>query len=223
MEGSTPYTSEIIDAEYRRLGHNLGWRFLTCPAKNIASAKIALITLNPGGSVYEAPLFSVETGSAYVTERWKNFPPGEEKLQRQIKRMFEIMGVRPEDALSGYLVPFRSRNWADLAEKKLSLKFGAQLWKNLLRDSSPEKVIAFGKDIADEVSDILQAKLHRETLAGWGDQTIAVYRYNNVGRLLVLPHLSRFSLFYRAVSERAFADALWTDFDDAPLFAPHRP
>ena len=99
-------SQDSIEAEYKRLGHHLGWRFLSCPERNIENATVALITLNPGGGKYEPSLWSVEGGSAYVIESWKGFPPGEEPLQRQVRRMFEIMGVSPDEVLSAHFVPF---------------------------------------------------------------------------------------------------------------------
>src|SRR5215469_2578456 len=97
MPGELP-TSDAIQAEHDRLGHQLGWRLLYSPAQTIDSAKVALITANPGGSKYEDPCWSVENGSAYVLERWKNCAPGSEKLQRQVCRMFDVLTVQPEEA-----------------------------------------------------------------------------------------------------------------------------
>ena len=65
--------AEIADEvalEYALGGFGLGWRLLACPWANLASARVALITLNPGGAVYEPPAVSVEAGSAYVIENW---------------------------------------------------------------------------------------------------------------------------------------------------------
>ncbi len=39
-----------IEAEYARLGHPIGWRFLMTPARTLRTGvPTALITLNPGG------------------------------------------------------------------------------------------------------------------------------------------------------------------------------
>jgi hypothetical protein len=208
MRDNCAPSPDEIEAECQRLGHRLGWRFLTCPKSNIETAKFALVTINPGGDKFEAPLWSVEAGSAYVIERWKGFSPGNEKLQRQVRRMFEIMDVCPERVLSGYLVPFRSPNWAALAAKEASLQFGVSAWRNIFRQVDIKTVIAFGKDIARRLTDMLEASEFGEYRAEWGDQTIDVYRFGNGGRLIVLPHLSRFALFNRPNSERAFRAAL---------------
>jgi hypothetical protein len=66
-----PLSPAFIEAEYQRLGHTLGWRFLTCSERNIDTASVALVTINPGGGTFEPPKWSVESGSAYVIESWK--------------------------------------------------------------------------------------------------------------------------------------------------------
>jgi uncharacterized protein (DUF697 family) len=201
-------SSDIIEGEYRKLGYELGWRFLTCPEKNINTATVALITTNPGGNVFEPALYSVEDGSAYVIESWKNYPRGQENLQRQVQQMFEIMTINPKDVLSGYLVPFRSRNWADLPRKSEALKFGSNLWREVLAQTSVKIVIAFGKDTAPYLTDILGARFSSKFSAGWGEQTIDEYHFGVDGRMLILPHLSRYALFGREPSESAFRTAL---------------
>lgn len=199
---------EFIETEYRRRGFELGWRFLTCPEKNIGAATVALVTINPGGGVFEPGRWSVEDGSAYVIERWKGCPPGQENLQRQVTRMFELMTVDPKDVLSGYLVPFRSPNWDELPKKSEALTFGEGLWREVFAQSPVKTVICFGKDTAPYLSKVLDGRLSTNVPAGWGDQTIDVYRFGEVGKLIVLPHLSRFGLFGREPSEAAFCAAL---------------
>jgi hypothetical protein len=194
----------MVEAEYQRLGHRLGWRFLTCPEHNIETATLALITINPGGGKFVSPLWSVENGSAYVIERWYCLPPGGHKLQRQVRRMFEIMSVKPEEVLSGYLVPFRSPSWAALEKKTDSIQFGVDVWRKIFRRTNAKTIIAFGKGIARCMTDILKATLLTEHCAEWGNQTIDVYQFGTDGRLILLPHLSRFTLFNRPRSENAF-------------------
>jgi hypothetical protein len=197
-----------IQSVHDQLGHCLGWRLLTCPKRNIDEASTALITTNPGGMVFEPPIASVETGSAYVEENWKRYSPGDEPLQRQVRRMFDMMDVLPERVLSGYLVPFRSREWADLRAKKESLAFGIGLWRKILSQSMVTTIIAFGKDAGYRVATILDADQLDRVFAGWGDQTIDRYTFRKDGRLLVLPHLSRYALFGRSPSEDCFRAAL---------------
>ncbi len=198
----------FIEAEYRRLGHTQGWRFLTCPEGNIDSASVALVTINPGGGTFEPPRWSVEAGSAYEIESWKGYAPGQENLQRQIRRMFQVMDVSPHKALTGYFVPFRSRNWEELPLKADSISFGIRLWQEVFERARIRTVIAFGKEIAPYMITILDARCVARRPAGWGTETIDEYRFDTDGRLHVLPHLSRFGLFGRPQSESAFRSAL---------------
>ena len=62
-----------IDKECARLGHQLGWRFLTTPRKTFTSdAEVAFLSQHPGGDVDDPkyPRASCEFGSAYVHEAW---------------------------------------------------------------------------------------------------------------------------------------------------------
>jgi hypothetical protein len=197
-----------IEAEYQRLGHTLGWRFLTCPEGNIGTASVALITINPAGGDFESPRWSVEAGSAYVIERWKGCAPGQENLQRQVIRMFQIMDEKPDKVLSGYLVPFRSQKWKRLPKKSDSIRFGIGLWREVFERANIQTVIAFGKGTAPHIINILGASFHESHLAGWGAQTIDEYLFGSNRRLVVLPHLSWFGLFGRPQSESAFRAAI---------------
>jgi hypothetical protein len=199
MKPDCSYSPAEVQAEYERLGHKLGWRLFTCPARNIETASVALITINPGGGKFEEPRWSVEAGSAYEIESWN--------LQRQVRRMFEIMVVKPEEILSGYLVPFRSSAWSALEKKQASKDFGMGLWRDILDRLKPQTVIAFGKDISNDVASLLNARGCKKYSASWGEQTIDTFHYGIGGKLIILPHLSRFSLFNRPQSEEAFLRA----------------
>jgi hypothetical protein len=209
MSETKSFSESEIQAEYERLGHSLGWRLLTCPARNIESSSVALITSNPGGSIREPPKWSVEDGSAYVIESWKSRPPGKENLQRQVRRMCEVMMLHPEDVLSGYFVPFRSQRWQQLPKKAASIQFGTRIWRDILHLGKVTTAIAFGKsDIGPYVARIFDATANAEVPTGWGDQTISVYRFGLQGKLLLLPHLSTFKLFSAEKYESAFRTAL---------------
>jgi hypothetical protein len=199
---------QLIDAEYQKLGHTLGWRFLTCPEANIDSASVALISIHPGGDVFEDGKWSVEAGNAYVLESWKGCSPGKEKLQKQVRRMFEVMEVSPNAILSGYLVPFRSPSWEDLPAKPESIQFGISLWREVFKRTRVDTVVAFGKETRRHMIEILDAHYHASHPACWGTQTIEDHRFGAAGRLLVLPNLSRFQLFGQSRSEAAFRAAL---------------
>lgn len=203
-----PLSRELIANKYQQLGHTMGWRFLSCPEKNIDTASIALVTINPGGACFEEPKWSVEEGSAYRVEPWKGCDPGKETLQQQVIRMFQIMDVMPDKVLSGYLVPFRSQDWNKLRKKSESIQFGIDLWREVFKRANPRTVLAFGKGITPFMIKLLCATFHANHCAHWGQQTIDVYRFGSNQRLVVLPHLSRFRLFSRPQSESAFHDAI---------------
>lgn len=196
-----------IKQEYVRLDYKMGWRFLTCPFANIQKAEVALVTTNPGGSEYENPLFETKK-SAYIIESWKRQAPGEEKLQRQVRRMFELCKIDPNAALSGYFIPFRSQDWESLPRKGDAIRFGMRLWEKVIAASPARMILAFGKQLAPHLSDLLGAKPDRQFCAGWGARMIDCYVAQDGRRLMVLPHLSRFGLFHRSPSEEAFMAAL---------------
>ncbi len=197
-----------VAEEYEARDYKLGWRLLTCPNANVETAKCALITINPGGGKFEDPAPSVEAGSAYEVESWKGAEPGQQQLQRQVRRMFELAGERPADVLSGYLVPFRSRAWKDLSKKSEALAFGQSVWREILCASPATTILSFWKEVAQSVVAINGGAKADTTKAGWGDQTIDTYSLPQGRVLLSLPHLSRFALFHRDPSEDAFASAL---------------
>ena len=81
-----------IAAAYEASDNRLGWRFLTCPRRNLsAQTRVAMITLNPGGTEDppDHPRESSEVGSAYLHERWPGHEPGAAPLQRQVQALFE--------------------------------------------------------------------------------------------------------------------------------------
>jgi hypothetical protein len=205
LDTALEHWRSLIEAEYRRLGHTLGWRLLTCPKENITAAAVALITINPGGENFLPAMLSVEAGSAYVVETW---PARQQPLQWQVRRMYQMMNVRPDKVLSGYLVPFRSPSWNDLPKRAEGTRFGISLWRAIFGLAHFETIIAFGKDTAPYMVNLLSAALATSIRADWADQTIDVYRFGASRRLIVLPHLSRYRLFNRPGSEAAFRTAL---------------
>ncbi len=129
-----------IERAYADLGHQLGWRFLTSPQHTLsASTKIALITLNPGGSIDrpDHPRASSEAGSAYLVETWRNgLAPGAAPLQRQVQQLFAMLaeashGVSGNEllgsSLSAYFIPFRSPSIKALAKPRESEQFASGL------------------------------------------------------------------------------------------------
>lgn len=156
-----------------------------------------MIATNPGGHKPEDPILSVEDGSAYETERWEEQPAGQERLQRQVLRLFEIIGERPSDVLSGYLVPFRSRSWAKLPFQAEALAFAKPIWKALLSASPAVTIISFGHESAAHIVAIDGGKPIQSLDAGWGRVGINIFGLPRGRALISLPHLSRYGLFVR--------------------------
>ena len=159
-------TPALIEREYQRLGHCIGWRFLTSPESTIDTAAVALVTANPGGSVDDTsnPQWSVENGNAYLTESWRGKAIGRDKLQIQVQRLFEVLRVDIHTVLSGYFVPFRSSDWKGLRARDDSLAFGRELWTTKFAKSPARTIIAFGYDIEAEMCALLGAKHLKEAL-----------------------------------------------------------
>ena len=207
-----PLASTIEDM-HRRLDHRLGWRFLTCPAQNVGEARVGLISINPGGQGFEPPVLTVEQGSAYEVEAWKQYPPGAEPLQLQVQLLLRLAGVAPGDELSAYFVPFRSRDWASLKQKAASVAFGERLWTGILAHASVRTIFGVGKGVlGTKLSEMHGAQLYRTDPSGWGELTIDTYRASDGRALILLPHLSRFRLFGRpgGIAEATVAAILKT-------------
>lgn len=206
-----PFSAAMIEAEHNRLGHRLGWRFLYGPERNLKTAEVAVISLNPGGDSYEPPAWSCETGSAYVHESWKERPPGTENHQVQIRRMLDLLHVSPENVVAGTFIPFRSPRWKDLANRRASIAFGERLWRWALAGSKVTTIVAVGRagGLDKLVCDMTQCRtLLQEMPAGWGDQKLRKYT-NGDGRIVVsIPHVSQFKIFGRPASDNAFTEIL---------------
>lgn len=206
-------TPEDIQNEYVRLGMSAGWRFMTGPAANLTKARVAIVTLNPGGrrdlETSMAQRWSSEGGSAYLTESWGGQAAGSDPLQVQIKRLCALIGTAPNDVLSGHFVPFRSNAWADLPRRDEAALFGLKLWRWALAQSPADLVICVGKKVAgDGIASILGARPVTGAPTGWGDQTIDRYRDGSGRRVIALPHLGRFKLLGDARREALFLASL---------------
>jgi hypothetical protein len=207
-----------IGHEYSRLGHQLGWRFLCVPARNLApSTSIALITANPGGNEIpeEHPVASCENGSAYVVECWGTSAPGRHKLQVQIQNLFaeaaSACDASPDGGLEllnssllAYFIPFRSRRLSELHQPQQSRVFARQLWTDLFRYIRPRLVITIDRETYRDVKSIIEDMTERTHLTrqelptGWGQYTATIDRYKAGAETITalrLPHLSTFQLF----------------------------
>ncbi len=215
---------ESIDREYVRLGHTLGWRFVTGRKSTFAKrTEFLFISLNPGGDYDppDHPRESSEGGSSYLIESWKGKPPGQESLQVQFQRLIaklqEVCGDEnnleyfiDNMLLTAHFIPFRSPRFNSLHKKDESIKFARELWARIFRSISPRIMITLNPETFQHITEILSAsegKLieHRTFQTGWGVGTnksigCEVNKYERASKtvsILRLPHLSTFKLFSR--------------------------
>jgi hypothetical protein len=195
-----------IEAAYAARGDRLGWRLLYSPDAVLDGAEVAFIGLNPGGdhAPPEHADFAMPGGSAYVEESWAGHPAGRSPLQRQVCALFDALDVAPERVLAGNLVPFRAPSWDELAEPRAAIRFGSELWCDILGAAQPRLIVTMGRAAGDAVSRLLGAHETLRIGVGWGSVTARRHERDGVA-LVVLPHLSRFAIIGRRESEPALA------------------
>ncbi len=199
----------IIEQEYQRLGYSAGWRFMMSPERYLSTSDVAIVGLNPGGIRRHGPEWSQELGNAYVVESWGGQRAGADPLQRQVQRLCQMVKVAPHEVFAAQFVPFRSNAWSDLARRPEAVAFARRLWAWALPQSEARLIVCLGKAVvAPEIAQILGAQFAGSVLAGWGNQTIDRYVTDDGRLVLGVPHLGRFKLFGRPVSEAAFRNAL---------------
>lgn len=198
-----------IEQTYADGKWSLGWRLLYSPESTLHDADVAFLGINPGGRY--APEnhaeFAMESGSAYEIESWKNKPPGEAPLQRQVRALFSKIGIDPSEVLAGNIVPFRSPNWDKLPKKQCALAFGKDLWGEILGVVKPKLVIAMGKPAINCVCEILKVEDVEEIPVNWGYIVGKKGRFHG-GKFVGLPHLSQYKLLGRSESAAALDELL---------------
>ncbi len=196
-----------IEAAYAASGNALGWRLLMSPAAVLEGADVAFIGLNPGGSVRPAEHaeFAPEGGSAYACESWAGHAPGRSPLQREVLLLFERIGVQPETVLAGNLVPFRSPGWGTLANRKDALRFGRNLWREILANAGCKLVITMGAAVTDSFKPMLDCRQLAAYPLGWGKVKGVRGEFRD-GTLIGLPHLSRYRVISRTKSAEPLAE-----------------
>lgn len=197
-----------IERQYTVGGYSLGWRLLYSPAAVLDGARVAFVGLNPGGRSRpnDHAEFAMSQGSAYELESW-DAPPGKSKLQRQVLSLFEKIGERPESVLAGNLVPFRSPSWNEFPDRRRALAFGKDIWQDILARACPTLVICMGNDVFAALSHILRVGETENVSVGWGNITGERGEFTT-GKLVRLPHLSRFGVVTRAESQPGLMDLL---------------
>jgi hypothetical protein len=194
----------IIQQKHDDLELSMGWRLLYSPLSTIGTANIAFIGLQPGNGKYNEshPKLSSEDGSSYEIEKWDKNNPGEARLQKQVRILFNEVDVNPKNVLAGNLVPFRSPNWSKFTKRQDALEFGINLWMSYLSLKSRKLIITMSRPVTDEIGKVLDMGPLEKRSAGWGD--VLVYRGRKDGMtLLGIPHLSRFQIMGRTESRVA--------------------
>lgn len=226
-----------IENFYREHDYGLVWRFLTCSKTVLESnPKIALITLNPGGSEIppDHPWESCEKGNPYLDEIWKKGrKPGESPLQIQVQKMFDRIREKTncsesirkliESSLSGYFIPFRSPSLNGLKHKKEAFDFGEKIWLKILETIQPRLFLCIERETAKRLRktikiayDLPETRLCKLPI-GWGNYTADIFEFgdNAEVKLLRLPHLSRFTLFTSEKCKKE-VDNIFTQFCSKP-------
>ena len=202
-----------IHAAYKCSGNNDGWGIFASPKKTLNEARIAFLGLNPGGEGFPESSrhhhFARRSGSAFVDDDW-GCEPGEHPLQKQVRKLFKKIEVKPEDVLAGNFVPFRSPRWKYLKEKKFALRFGEEIWEDILRRARPRLVIGMAAPIFPSLCRIFNVKNTQPVLVGWGRCKGEWARFDGNGLLVRIPHLSTFKIMNRKQSE----DGLRTLFQE---------
>ncbi|MEO8723517.1 MAG: hypothetical protein ABI395_08360 [Sphingobium sp.] len=191
-------TQERIEDAYRTLGYRDGWRFMSCPQANFANPSTLLITLNPGGGAGQDvanPTWSQERGSAYLHEAWGDRPVGQESLQIQVQKLFEMIDQPIDKAGSAYFIPFRSARWANLENRDKAVAFARSLWVDFSQGMKPKYVICMGNIVGKYMKDLFGAERLEKRPTGWGNISLSMGETASGGRFVILPHLGTFKLF----------------------------
>lgn len=209
-----------IKTEYTTGGNKLGWRFLLNSKNTLQENNgIIFVTLNPGGSkiITEHGVESCENGCAYLVESWKGNKPGESILQKQFQALFKEIAKRLsiEDykevlnsSLCSYFIPFRSKSYRVLINKKRAVNFSISIWSEILSSINFKIIICIDKVTFKSIKKILVNFNYTKTMSakfniGWGDYSADINKYkvdNKIVSIIRFPHLSRFAIFNRAES-----------------------
>ncbi|MBC6406614.1 MAG: hypothetical protein GDA40_00240 [Rhodobacteraceae bacterium] len=207
-----------IERAYAQSGNTLGWRFLASPCSTLERAEVAFVGLNPAGTHHppDHPTLCTEPGeSAYVHEQWPGHSPGYAPLQIQMQKLFHGLRVKPQEVLAGHLVPFRSPSWASLRNPDSAVRFGEQIWREVLAHAKPKLVIAMGGEALVPITRVLGVNAGNmgKIRVGWGNISGTRARFSG-GVCVGLPHLSRFKIMGRPESKEGLArlfEGFWHD------------
>lgn len=189
-------------------GLDYGWRLFASPSDTIENAQVVLIDQNPSGKEKtQHDGFCVDAEkNAYIDESWNNKPAGKAPLQIQIQKLFEMLGCKPQDVLTGHIFPFRSPDWKKFNKEKC-LAFSRNIWREILSQSKPKSrlIIALGNESFDQLKRILDIKendiedkiyLNWTKTPGRNNVSGKKARFSG-GTLIGLPLLSQYSIMTR--------------------------
>ena len=190
------YVNNMIENTEKMYDFKEGYKLLYCPWDTISSAKIAFISLNPGGKTpceSSLRLISEEKGNSYELESNTTKSP----ITFQFMELCKLIGEKPINILTGTIFPFRSKSWESLTyeQRNAGLLIGKQFWKKSLRNLN--LIICVGKTSTENIIDLSDFKEEKIYDSGWGDIKITRYKDSKNRTLIHLPHLSTFKLFSR--------------------------
>jgi hypothetical protein len=206
-----------IEQIYAQLGYQMNWGFLTCPVRNFENPTALFVGLNPGGGRPEEEAdrnwsrqkdFSRESGNDYLVGKWEDFPLGQAPLQLQVQSLCKFIDVPIQQLASANFVPFQSPTWAALKRKEEALAFARELWCDLIDGITPRYVISLGQVVGAELRNLFGVGEMSEIPTGWGATKVRFGDTSSGGRLVILPHLSRYKLFNRDGSENRYSPPL---------------
>lgn len=188
---------EMIDAaacaaEYKRLGYSAGYSFGMTPTRNLRTADVLIVGLNPGGDWGEE-IWEVASGNAYLDERWGE-ASSLNPLQVEVIALLDLLGVTGEQVFAGQFIPFRSPSFAALERRDEAISFGRRLWTWVLSQTPARLMVCMGYDAAWHIAQLCGAVQVDTYPTGWGT-TVACRFIAPDGRVVVsIPHPSRYKL-----------------------------
>ena len=195
--------ADQIQQKYQQLGFSKGWNFLACHEERLKDARIAIIGANPGGG---------GTGDDYQYRGiWScsenAFCSEESFIRSQVQEWHRLLGLMAEETLCAQFIPFRSPDLVRLGQRKEAIAFARDLWRWALDISPASLFVTIGALPANNLVDILGAKLVATGLpTGWGKVTIDVWDSPCGRRIVRMPHPSRYKLFRRADGASTIAE-----------------
>lgn len=185
-------------------GFDQGYKLLYCPWRTLGSSDLTFLSLNPGRPPNDAELrvVSDERGNSYEVERLITQSP----LTDQFLKMCGFLQVEPARVLTGVVAPFRSAGWDELlrTQREAALDIGRAFWAEALMEPGRRgPIVVCSNQAARLVVDILGAHHKVSFPAGWGNTRVHRFRGEKGQTVVHLPHLSRYRLFGRPLSEDA--------------------